>query len=209
MAFKSIYKDIENKRPVAKVIHRNNLKPMKQTISLSLSLLALFLLISLSSCNEDEEQPDPRPALLEKNWIISTLHLKITYGVLGKTIDGYAEMPDCAKDDLFVFQENGDLQILQNTNKCDPASSDIIATGSWSLDGTNLTVTTGYFSGLIDQIAASAPIAFEYDNDSFIFDLHDIVSGVIRLNHAEVYVEPSSQTEYQIEVNSEFEAVEK
>jgi len=180
---------------------------MKKIIALT--LLAPFALFLSTSCSEDEDPQDYRAALLASDWMIADLTLKISSGIFGPTIDGYAQLPDCMKDDLFVFLENGDLNVLQNQDLCNPAAGEVIATGSWSLDGTNLTVTSSYFTTLINQLGASSPVDFEYDNETFLFDIHDAASGIIRLTLAEAFTDPSDNKEYQIEIESEFEAVEK
>lgn len=174
----------------------------------AVTALALVPVMLFSSCSKDEEV-DYREVLVSKDWTMTVMTLKISYNVFSQTYDGYSNLPECNKDDILVFLENGELQTLQNANKCDINAGEIIGTGTWTLNGSNLQVASDYFTELIQMAGDAAPVPFAYTNNNFDFEIRDLTTNVMRLFLAEVYIEPTSQTAYNIEIVTTYNSREK
>jgi len=103
----------------------------------SIKFFAFVLLGStmlFSACSKDETTTTNTVSgatnLTGKDWrmIASTLS---TTGA--PTVDMYAAMPPCEKDDLLEFLTSGLITEKEGATKCDPANPDTAPGGAWAL----------------------------------------------------------------------------
>ncbi|MCG9880106.1 MAG: hypothetical protein MH472_05855 [Bacteroidia bacterium] len=105
---------------------------MKTTKYFAIALAALAM--SFSACKKDEtttETPKVSGAslLVGKDWRVTG----ITMTSPGGTIDIFAAMDACDKDDLQEFLSTGNIIEKQGASKCDPSDPDTAPGGFWAL----------------------------------------------------------------------------
>ncbi|WP_133271220.1 hypothetical protein [Hymenobacter radiodurans] len=116
---------------------------MKHLLTFSLSLL---LAVTFTACGEENEPDatDPKTTLLiNKDWR-ATADVSVTTTSAGATttVDNYAALQACGKDDFIRFNDNGELEINEGPSKCaapDPQTAK--GTWSWNADKTVITFT--------------------------------------------------------------------
>jgi hypothetical protein len=105
---------------------------MKTVKFLAIALAALTM--SFSACKkEDGKTEAPKVSgstlLTGKDWRISA----ITVTSPGGTIDIFATLDPCEKDDLMEFLANGNVVTKAGATKCDPTDPDTEPGGLWAL----------------------------------------------------------------------------
>lgn len=113
-----------------------------------LLIAACVGLLAFSACKDDkEETPAPSQtgsaALTGKDWRMTANTTRITGNSMDTTMDNFADMEDCEKDDLIRFNENKTVTTKSGALKCDPSDPDSEDGGTWELsaDSKKLTVT--------------------------------------------------------------------
>lgn len=101
-----------------------------------LLIFVLLVMFTLPMCSDDDE---------DKVTIVGTWKITaqtVTYG--GQTIDLYAEMEDCDKDDLTIIKDGGTFEYNEGATNCEGETPDV-GTGTWALsaDGKTLTMVEG------------------------------------------------------------------
>lgn len=86
-------------------------------------LLVALGVASLSACKKDNDATPTAPTrttlLTPRNWRITALSTTTTAtGGTPTTVDAYAQMPACQKDDFRRFNINNTLVIDESTTKC-------------------------------------------------------------------------------------------
>ena len=163
----------------------------------------IFVLIIVSSCKDDEPGLN-RDALIAQPWNLTELKYTIAQGF---TIDGFEQLEECNKDNRFVFNDDGELQVLEHTLICQDSPGEILATGTWSLESSILNISSDYFSRLIEAMAQSFPGNFEYDNNTFGFEVTQLTTSTLKLLYKEQYSDPSTGLTYDIDINLTFQAI--
>lgn len=115
---------------------------MKKT---SIRILFTFALsvILLGACKKDK---DDEPVGATKESLAGSYKLtKLDITMPGvPTQDGYAEMDDCEKDDIYTLNADLSARYEDAGTKCDANGSSTYDT-EWSLDGNNITVRGGSY----------------------------------------------------------------
>jgi hypothetical protein len=90
---------------------------MKKILLLCCSAAILFTL----SCSKKEERVTMRTEMLTKGqWQITSLVSEYRINGQTTTMDLYAAIPDCEKDNLFTFNLDGTATTDEGPTKCDP-----------------------------------------------------------------------------------------
>jgi len=111
-------------------------------LSFSISILSCIILSwALGSCKKDNPSPVSDASLLTtKSWLKTKA--EITYS--GITVDATSNIiPDCQKDDITTFAEDGTYKVSVGADDCGGSAED--QTGTWSLTNNRSTlhVTAG------------------------------------------------------------------
>jgi hypothetical protein len=92
-----------------------------------------LLLIVFGNMMCDKEKDTPELVLTGKQWKLSEWSVSPPYEVEGEYItDLYALMPECAKDDFTVFDNDGTLLKDDNQQKCSDNDPQIVE-GTWEI----------------------------------------------------------------------------
>lgn len=98
-----------------------------------LLLLAVAASVSLASCGNDDDEvaPTKTDMLTGKKWkqVAETETRSDTTG----TIDTFAPVVSCDKDDLLVFKTDSKLIFDEGATKCDPNDPQEFEAGTWAL----------------------------------------------------------------------------
>jgi hypothetical protein len=120
---------------------------MKFNKFLAIAMAATAL--TFSACSKDDDKTeDPTPTPIDYNALITGKDWRVT-GLLtvspGGTLDVFAAMPACEKDDLMEFLANSSITEKAGATKCDPADPDTQPGGFWALqnNGTKLRIIDG------------------------------------------------------------------
>lgn len=105
---------------------------MKATKLFAMAILASGLIFS--SCKKDESSsnnntPSAASNLTGKDWRMTGLTLTSP----GGTVDMWAAMDPCDRDDLFWFATDNTVTIKAGATKCDPTDPDTTPGGTWAL----------------------------------------------------------------------------
>ena len=131
---------------------------MKLNKFLAIAMAATAL--TFSACSKDDKEDDPTPVdysanLVGKDWRITGLLLVSP----GGTIDMFAAMDACEKDDLIEFLASGSMTDKAGATKCDPADPDSAPGGFWALlnNGSQLRIIDGDTSyASVKELTASS-----------------------------------------------------
>jgi hypothetical protein len=101
---------------------------MKFNKFLAIAMAATAL--TFSACSKDDDKTeDPTPTPIDYNALITGKDWRVT-GLLtvspGGTLDVFAAMPACEKDDLVEFLANGSITEKAGATKCDPADPETL-----------------------------------------------------------------------------------
>ncbi|AYQ33023.1 lipocalin family protein [Runella sp. SP2] len=98
----------------------------------------ILFIASLISCTKEPSLPPKERFLSDKPWYVTgyTVQLGSRYE------DRLSAMPNCLKDDIYVFTAKKQYEYNAGTTKCDPNDPQVIHTGIWSLseDGNTLKI---------------------------------------------------------------------
>jgi hypothetical protein len=106
--------------------------------------IVIFSICWLSSiaCNKDVSSPLSLPdwgqILTSHTWQICcqtiTPAICLRNDIYPKT-DLLSNRPPCEKDDIIIFEKNGEWTLGEGTTSCEPVKSNVIAHGTWLLRG--------------------------------------------------------------------------
>jgi hypothetical protein len=119
---------------------------------------AFLALIVLSSCEKDKDDCEKTVATISGTYKITSA----TYtapGVPG-SVDYYAQLDACEKDDLQILNANGNYTYQDAGTACSPSGS---YSGTWSLSGNSITIDgeTGTIESFnCDELVLSIEIGF-------------------------------------------------
>jgi hypothetical protein len=103
-------------------------------ILLNLSLIVFCL--AISSCFKTEEIPSKRELLKTGKWQL-TEYINHPGGVISASIDMYASLPACEKDNYYIFRSNDIAELNEGSTKC-IATAPQVSSSNWQYidDGT-------------------------------------------------------------------------
>jgi hypothetical protein len=135
----------------------------------NLFAIALFLMGSLmltTSCDKDDD-PMTNEDLIIGTWRLSAFTVSPELPFIGSNV--YSQIPDCTKDDLSIFEDNGVFKVDEGASKCNPNDPQTI-TGSYTFnpDMTVLTINDGSEteSWDISEISDSQMVATYEESDT-------------------------------------------
>ncbi|GGK88438.1 hypothetical protein ACD591_19010 [Rufibacter glacialis] len=102
-----------------------------------LLLLLFCCTLFFTACSsDDDDSPSKEDMLKNKRWQITAASAAVPF--FG-SVDFYANLKDCQRDNYFEFQANGVLLINEGATKCTALSPQQVQ-GSWSLNGDIMTI---------------------------------------------------------------------
>src|SRR6478609_3835651 len=99
-------------------------------------IYTLLLLISFTqiACSKSSTDPSGRLHILESGkWQFTASFSTVKVGDSTEIVDLLASLPDCTKDNFFIFQSDGTLLIDEGTTKCNDADPQTVNGGTWQL----------------------------------------------------------------------------
>lgn len=118
---------------------------MKKHLHL-IGIFTLALAMAFSSCKKDDDDDNggnsTKDILTSGSWKISALTINPGIDAGGGIVitDFFSMMPDCTKDDLMMFKDDGTLIFDEGPTMCVPGSPQQTE-GSWTLSSDNKTLT--------------------------------------------------------------------
>ena len=119
---------------------------------------AALLTLGLASCTKDDKDnktvtPDTPTGIVGTWKVVSiTADRELDFNGNGvPTNDAWSFAPDCAKDNLWIFNSNGNFIYDAGATKCDPDEEQSIST-PYQLSGTELTIDYGQAFGTISKV---------------------------------------------------------
>ena len=115
-------------------------------------LLAGAMSVTMLSCSDDKKD-DPTPnktsLLTAKKWRVSAQSTTATLNGNTTTVDEFATMQPCEKDDFTQFKTDKTVVFDQGATKCDPADNQT-ENGTWDFnsDQTKLNLSDPDFGGI-------------------------------------------------------------
>lgn len=101
---------------------------MKKLILSVFAATALF-----SSCKKEDKKVGPTSAtfsaIADKKWQLSAQ----TYTYAGTTYDGYASLPSCQKDNLWIMKSDKTSEGDEGATKCNASDPQTKSAGTWEL----------------------------------------------------------------------------
>jgi hypothetical protein len=124
-----------------------------------LLIVACVALLAFSACKDDKESPAPStpvsPGLLTgKDWRMTANKMELSENGMDTTIDFFADMEPCEKDDLYRFNEDKTVTLKAGATKCQASDPDTEPGGTWELsaDGKKITITENGDGDTMDVI---------------------------------------------------------
>lgn len=102
--------------------------------------------VVFTSCKKDDDKKEETPAAsIEGTWKMTAQTMTVNLGTGDTTMNTYADMEACEKDDLVRFNADKTVTNLAGATKCDPSEPTSESGGTWALssDQKTLTVTDG------------------------------------------------------------------
>jgi hypothetical protein len=120
-------------------------------------LLGIGLALFLGACDSDSDNASNTDNLTSGQWKLSSGVATFTFNGVQQTVDVYAQLPACDKDNFAEFKSDGTFVSDEGATKCNPADPQQEA-GTWSFtqNETHLVVAGG-----------------DYDFDAEILELTD------------------------------------
>lgn len=96
------------------------------------------LLFAFTSCQDDDTATqDVRPLLVNRTWELTGLTANAENG---ESIDYYAALDACDRDDVWRYVENGYYELNEGIEKCTDDDPQVYETGTWDLVDNQLTM---------------------------------------------------------------------
>jgi hypothetical protein len=144
----------------------------KQQLSIILFLFAVLVLTASSACKKDDDPSQTKTEMITgKNFFLKVWTIDPGFTYQGNVItDLFFTIPECSRDDFFVFNADGSITFNEGEVKCDEGAPQT-ATGSWSfLDNeTKLKLIYGdgstktfYINGISDGTLA---LSYDFTDD--------------------------------------------
>jgi hypothetical protein len=96
--------------------------------------LLLFFSFTQISCDKTSTDPSGRLRILESGkWQFTASFSTVKVGDSTEIVDMLAALPDCTKDNYFIFQSDGTLIIDEGSTKCNDSNPQTINSGTWEL----------------------------------------------------------------------------
>lgn len=95
-------------------------------------LLGLGLALFFSACGKDEDNASNTDKLTSGQWKLTSSVAKFTFNGVEQTVDAYAQLAACQKDDFAEFKADGTLVSDEGATKCSPSDPQQ-DNGTWAL----------------------------------------------------------------------------
>ena len=138
-----------------------------------------LLLISFTeiACDKTSTDPSGRLRILESGkWQFTASFSTVKVGDSTEIVDLLATLPDCTKDNYFIFQSDGTLIVDEGATKCNDSDPQTTTSGTWQLmnGATQLQFTDEVFGfgnvtaniSQIDNSILQISYATRYNGDS-------------------------------------------
>lgn len=101
----------------------------------NLALLGVSIICTLSACKKDDPKTTETPAEVSVvgTWKLTAQTATVNFGGQDTTIDSYANLEPCAKDNQFRLNADNQYTHLSGAIKCDPSEPTSFDYGSWVL----------------------------------------------------------------------------
>jgi hypothetical protein len=108
---------------------------MKNVFQVTAILMLFVALLAFSGCEKDKNnKPSAETMLTGKNWKMTAWVSDPALDWFGAPVTNvYAQLPNCVKDDITIFQNNGVVKFDEGGEKCSENSPQTV-TGSWTLN---------------------------------------------------------------------------
>ncbi len=114
------------------------------------AVLVLLIVSTLAwSCKKDDNKPDRLDLLVEKNWRLTALTIDPSIDWFGNgtlVTNIYAQLNNCDRDDLYIFERNGVYKLDEGPTKCSPNDPQTI-TGTWTFNPDKTVITVNITGG--------------------------------------------------------------
>jgi hypothetical protein len=106
----------------------------------SLLIVTIILAILTVSCKKEDSNPSKKDLLTSGTWkLTAVMNDDDANGIY--EFDVFASLPDCFKDNIHTFQNNGKFQVNEGQTKCDPIDPQtVIANWQLTQNETHLTI---------------------------------------------------------------------
>ena len=135
---------------------------MKKPIFFMLSIALFFV-----ACDKDDNGANNTDNLTGSQWKITSSVAKFTFNGVEQTVDVYAQLPACQKDNLVEFKTDGTFIADEGATKCSPNDPQE-ETGTWvfAQDETHIVVVSDdlNFDAEILELTDSR-LRVKYDTD--------------------------------------------
>ena len=110
-------------------------------------LIALAFVTVFSACKKDDEpkvksKSDMLSSAGGKKWKMTAATATFVQNNQTTTIDAYAKMRNCDKDDVTIFFSNKKIESREGASKCNTSDPDLISEGTWTFNSTETELTT-------------------------------------------------------------------
>jgi Lipocalin-like domain len=99
-------------------------------------IYTLFLLVifTQNACDKTSTDPSGRLKILESgDWQFTASFTSVKVGDSTEIVDLLATLPECTKDNYFIFQPDGTLIVDEGATKCNDSNPQRISSGTWQL----------------------------------------------------------------------------
>ncbi len=121
---------------------------MRKTIVLNVLVFAVAL--SFNSCKDDEPTLSVKEYITSNNWKAKSITINPAYDWYhtGTAItDLMADWDDCIKDDLTIFETNGNLCMGSGAIKCEEDENEKVCSETYTLSEDGKTLTRSEWTG--------------------------------------------------------------
>ncbi len=124
---------------------------MKNTLKIAMLSIVFF------SCSKEEDntpQPKSTSASIEGTWKSTNYTSNVPLDHLGSPqTDFFSNQPECVKDNLWIMNSGGGMEINEGATKCD-VSAPQSTSANWTLNNNTLTISndTSQFVGTVIEL---------------------------------------------------------
>jgi hypothetical protein len=103
-----------------------------------LALIVLAIAFGFTSCKKDDDKKEETTtASIVGTWKLTAETVTVNIGGKDSTMDEYASLDPCEKDDLTRFNADNSLVSLAGATKCNPNDPGSEPSGNWALLSSN------------------------------------------------------------------------
>lgn len=104
-----------------------------------LALLGIGATLALAGCSKDDDdkKEDEKSSSIVGTWKITAQTFTTSFGGQSSTVDQYAQLDPCEKDNLIKLDANGTATNLPGATKCDPSEPNSEPAGTYVMQNNN------------------------------------------------------------------------